>query len=231
MAGPGAKGGTITDLGAGADRQKADRLKKQLKKRLDEATDAEEKAKLAEDYHVAEVDSYYPRYFPFMEPYEGLYTAVRKDTEGSADVPLAQRALHAERPPMWKEIEEALAKGRDALESIQERRPKKAEGDNVGPSSTAPPSGEASGKKTRDQEARLNKTKEKKKSEPARESRDQGAKWNKTKEKKRWEPAMESEPAVDMHEDRRRMLYGKVKKQPKEDSRDKADDDDGFFEE
>lgn len=93
-----------------------------------------------------------------MEPYVGLYAGA-KAKEDSAEAPLAKRALHAERPPVWKEIEEAIEKGVDALESIQERRPKK-KADAVDPSSSAPPE-EASGKKPKDERAKSSKAKKK----------------------------------------------------------------------
>lgn len=108
------------------ERQKAERLRKQLKKRLEKADDPEEKASLEKELHIADVDWYYTRYFPFMEPYISLYPA-GKTKEESGDEPIAKRALHSERPPVWKEIEEAVKEGQKALEAIQERRPEKTE--------------------------------------------------------------------------------------------------------
>lgn len=106
------------------ERQKAERLRKQLKKRLEEAADdPEEKANIEKELHIADVDWYYTRYFPFMEPYISLYP---KTKEESGDEPIAKRALHAERPPVWKEIEKAAEQDQKALEAIQERRPKNA---------------------------------------------------------------------------------------------------------
>lgn len=105
-----------------AERQKAERLRKQLKKRLDVATEPEEKAQLEEDLHRAEVDCNYTRYFPFMERYIALYAA-GKSKEDAGEEPLAKRAVHSERPPVWEEIEEAMVQGQMALERIQERRP------------------------------------------------------------------------------------------------------------
>lgn len=106
-----------------AERQKAERLRKQLKKRLDKADDPEEKAKLEEEVHIADVDWHYAKFYPFMERYVGLYlTAKPSETpDESGDVPTAKRALHSERPPMWKEIEAAMEKGQRALMAIQER--------------------------------------------------------------------------------------------------------------
>lgn len=103
------------------ERQKAERLRKKLKKQLGEATDPEEKAKLQADFHIADVDVHYTRYFPFLERYEGLYAAEqsKEDPDGQT---IAERALHSARPPMWKVVEEAMAKGQAALSALQERR-------------------------------------------------------------------------------------------------------------
>lgn len=107
------------------ERQKAERLRKQLKKRLDKADDPDEKAKLEEEFHIADVDWHYAKYFPFLERYVGLYLTAKPtekaDETETDDVPTAKRALHSERPPAWKEIEAAMAKGERALKAIQER--------------------------------------------------------------------------------------------------------------
>lgn len=101
------------------ERQKAERLRKQLRKRLEDA-EPEDKAKLEGELHIADVDWHYAKYFPFMERYVGLYLSA-KTSEASADKPIAKRALHSERPPMWKEIETAMEQGERALVAIQER--------------------------------------------------------------------------------------------------------------
>lgn len=94
-------------------------MRRQIKKRLDDA-EGEEKARLEEELHIADVDWHYAKYFPFMERYVGLYLAA-KTPEASDDKPIAKRALHAERPPVWKEIETAMEQGERALVMIQER--------------------------------------------------------------------------------------------------------------
>lgn len=81
---------------------------------------------MEKELHIADVDCYYARYFPFLEPYISLFPKT-KDEAGDDDEPVAKRALHAERPPVWKEIEEAVAAGQKALEAIQERRPEKTD--------------------------------------------------------------------------------------------------------
>lgn len=110
------------------ERKKAERLRKKLKKQADEVTDPEEKASIEADLHIADVDYHYTRYFPFLERYESLYTA-SEDSKGdeAEGQPAAIRALHSERPPMWKVIEEAMRNGQAALEELQERRPEKSQ--------------------------------------------------------------------------------------------------------
>ncbi|KAI3400925.1 hypothetical protein diail_1132 [Diaporthe ilicicola] len=111
------------------ERKKAERLRKKLKKQADEATDPEEKARIEADLHIADVDYHYTRYFPFLERYESLYTAPESPKEDDADgQPAAMRALHSERPPMWKVVEEAMGHGEAALMELQERRPEKTQG-------------------------------------------------------------------------------------------------------
>ncbi|KAG6365177.1 hypothetical protein INS49_006785 [Diaporthe citri] len=110
------------------ERKKAERLRKKLKKQADEATDPGEKASIEADLHIADVDYHYTRYFPFLERYESLYTA-SEDSKGdeAEGRPAAIRALHSERPPMWKVVEEAMRNGQAALEELQERRPEKSQ--------------------------------------------------------------------------------------------------------
>lgn len=110
-----------------AERKKAERLRKKLKKQADEATDPEETARIEADLHIADVDYHYTRYFPFLEKYESLYTSPEnpKDDDDADGQPAAMRALHSERPPMWKAVEEAMGNGEAALVELQERRPEK----------------------------------------------------------------------------------------------------------
>ncbi|KAI7787927.1 rrna-processing protein efg1 [Diaporthe eres] len=110
------------------ERKKAERLRKKLKKQADEATDPEEKASIEADLHIADVDYHYTRYFPFLERYESLYTASDESKGEEAEgQPAAVRALHSERPAMWKVVEEAMRSGQAALEELQERRPEKSQ--------------------------------------------------------------------------------------------------------
>lgn len=112
-----------------AERKKAQRMAKQLRKQIEQANDPEEIESLKKDLHIAEVDTNYAIYYPFMERYISLYTVAKEAKESTAEekAALAKLALHAPRPSMWSVIEKAMAEGKDALERIQERRPETAE--------------------------------------------------------------------------------------------------------
>lgn len=128
-----------------------------MRKRLDKASEPDDKAKIEEEFHIADVDYHYTRYFPFLEHYVSLYAAAKPEGDAS-DGPIAKRSLHSERPPMWKEIEAAMEKGQGALERIQERRADKA-------SSTAPLEG-AAGEKSTVGDAKAKKAKKESRSGP-----------------------------------------------------------------
>jgi hypothetical protein len=100
-------------------------MAKQLRKQIEQATEPEEIETLKKDLHIAEVDTNYAIYYPFMERYISLYTVAKeaKETTAEEKAALAKLALHAPRPPMWSVIEKAMVAGKDALEKIQERRP------------------------------------------------------------------------------------------------------------
>ncbi|KAK0748651.1 hypothetical protein B0T21DRAFT_380431 [Apiosordaria backusii] len=109
------------------ERKKATRIAKQLEKKLAQATDADEIAKLKTDLHKAEVDIAYAIYYPFMEPYISLYA---KPAAGEEEK--ATQYLHTERPPMWALIEKTREEGREALERLQNRKPQDdAEGEEA----------------------------------------------------------------------------------------------------
>lgn len=104
------------------ERKKADRLAKQIRRQLENATDEEEVRRLKTDLHTAEIDSIYARNFPYREPYISLYPVARPG-EKSEDASSAAKALRSERPPMWKVIEQAAKSGNKALAEIRERTP------------------------------------------------------------------------------------------------------------
>lgn len=111
------------DLTALPERRKAERLAKQIEKQLKACDDPQQKEKLEADLHVAQIDTLYSRYFPFLERYISLYPAKgsAQDTEQSEGASTAQKALRSERPPMWSTIEAAAKQGTAALVAIQER--------------------------------------------------------------------------------------------------------------
>ncbi|KAI1326348.1 hypothetical protein F5Y16DRAFT_375005 [Xylariaceae sp. FL0255] len=109
------------------ERKKADRLAKQIRTQLKSTTDPADIEKLQADLHIAEIDALYAKHFPHRERYISLYpvAALGLSTQGGAkpeDASSAARALHSERPPMWKVIEEAAVKGSRALTAITERK-------------------------------------------------------------------------------------------------------------
>ncbi|KAI0010133.1 hypothetical protein F4779DRAFT_323465 [Xylariaceae sp. FL0662B] len=109
------------------ERKKADRLAKQIRSQLETAKSEQEIKKLETDLHTAEVDSLYARYFPHREAYVSLYPVASLGLsvhggEKPETASSAAQALHSERPPMWREIEQASKKGDDALVEIRERK-------------------------------------------------------------------------------------------------------------
>jgi hypothetical protein len=102
------------------------RLSKQLRRKIEKCEDDKEKERLEQDLHIAEVDEAYAQYFPLAEPYISIYPNARAqesdDTE-EGKAAIAQAALRAERPPMWKEVEKAMLEGPRALNELRERRP------------------------------------------------------------------------------------------------------------
>lgn len=102
------------------------RLSKQLKRKIDKCEKEEEKKRLEQDLHITEVDEAYAQYFPLAEPYISIYPnakAQESDETEEGKAAIAQAALRAERPPMWQEVEKALAEGPRALSELRERRP------------------------------------------------------------------------------------------------------------
>ncbi|KAI1458294.1 hypothetical protein F4805DRAFT_425183 [Annulohypoxylon moriforme] len=104
------------------ERKKADRLSKKIKSQLETATDEKEIEKLNADLHRAEIDGIYTRYFPYRERYISLYPVTAQGEDKKEDASSAVQALHNERPPMWKIIEETSAKGIRELIILRERR-------------------------------------------------------------------------------------------------------------
>ncbi|ETS80737.1 hypothetical protein PFICI_08266 [Pestalotiopsis fici W106-1] len=115
------------------ERQKADRLAKQLQKQIANTEDEEQLEKLKRHLHIAQIDSLYANYFPLREKYISLYSSVLKDSNGAQSAEeakaeakstnLAAKSLNSERPQFWSVIEKAAEKGMPALSAIRERKP------------------------------------------------------------------------------------------------------------
>ena len=107
-----------------AERKKAARLVKQLRRKLEEDPSSDEADDLKRQLHVAEVDEAYTIYHPHIEPYISLYgkgDADEEDDDGKP-VPAAKAALSSERPPMWAVVEQTMEEGPEALNRLKERR-------------------------------------------------------------------------------------------------------------
>ncbi|PHH79550.1 hypothetical protein CDD82_2324 [Ophiocordyceps australis] len=112
------------------ERKKASRLVKQLRHQLEANTDPDDVPRLKQELHVAEVDEAYSRYHPHLEPYISMYGNVKTDQDVVGKVSVAKIALvKAEKPPLWKAVEEAMEQGMQALIRLRERRPDVNEGD------------------------------------------------------------------------------------------------------
>ena len=87
------------------ERQKATRLLKQRRKRLESVSPADSSySECQRAVHQAEVDLNYARYFPLMMKYQSLYA---KQDAPEADGPATQ----AKRPDMWYRVEQAMTEG------------------------------------------------------------------------------------------------------------------------
>ena len=102
----------------------------------------EDRTRLADETHIADVDVAYTTYFPLLEPYVSLYPDARRGAEDHDDdddddnddhnttskkTPAARAALHAPRPDMWRIVEQTMAQGQRALERLRDRRAVPAE--------------------------------------------------------------------------------------------------------
>lgn len=100
------------------------RLAKQLKRKIGESTNTEERIRLQHDLHVAEVDEAYAVNFPHAEPYISLYIGNKPSDPGEGNgepIPAAKAALTAERPPIWSTVEKAMEQGADTMRRLRER--------------------------------------------------------------------------------------------------------------
>ena len=91
-----------------AERQKATRLLKKLRKRLLAAESTEEVETLKAQMHVAEVDLNYTQYCPLSEVYVSLYPP---KVSSSNDADSSNEVESKPKPPMWGEVEKCMEDG------------------------------------------------------------------------------------------------------------------------
>lgn len=93
-----------------AERQKATRQLKKLRRRLIEAQSEEEVTIIKGKMHIAEVDLNYTQYYPLYQRYISLYP--QRDGDGSRS---GHQDEHIEdsikKPPMWAEVEKRMVEG------------------------------------------------------------------------------------------------------------------------
>ena len=107
-----------------ADRQKATRVLKRLKKELAAAEDEEEKGALQKKLHNAEVDVNYAISYPLMKPYSSLYPKSKKtsknaETDDSDEAKSRPEEVDGPKGDvaMWKLVEQAMEEG--TLETLR----------------------------------------------------------------------------------------------------------------
>ncbi|CAK7229249.1 18S rRNA maturation protein [Sporothrix bragantina] len=144
------------------ERKKAMRRQKQLQKRHDATEDETEKAEMAADLAVAEIDVLYPQYYPFLEAYVSLYPQSGKKGDGEEDEEKDDdkdkdidptKFFKGPRPAMWDTIKAAYEKGGiRALEAIRDRQPAKEDkkADKTGSKAASETNGDKLGKKQKE---------------------------------------------------------------------------------
>jgi hypothetical protein len=102
--------GIILQCSHSAERQKATRQLKKLRRRLIEAQSEEEVTTIKGKMHIAEVDLSYTQYYPLYQRYVSLYP--QRDADGSES---GHQDEHVEdstkKPPMWAEVEKRMVEG------------------------------------------------------------------------------------------------------------------------
>ena len=97
------------------ERQKATRALKKLQRRLDaSSSESGDYDQLAKEVQDAKIDVYYTMYHPLTEKYQSLFP--RRGTTGGEGP--AARKLVAERPALWKVVEQCTADG--TLEALRD---------------------------------------------------------------------------------------------------------------
>ncbi|KFZ12264.1 hypothetical protein V502_07183 [Pseudogymnoascus sp. VKM F-4520 (FW-2644)] len=115
------------------ERQKATRTLKKLKKRLLEATTAEDVEDIKSQMHIAEVDLNYAHSYPLNERYISLYPP--KGAEEGVD-----QQNDAVKPPMWAEIERRMEEGtlKELRYGVREGHVEKPKTNRQKPATTKP---------------------------------------------------------------------------------------------
>lgn len=143
-----------------AERQKATRQLKKLRKRLLESTSVDEVEALKKQMHVGEVDLNYTQYFPLSETYISLYPP--KSSAG-AEVEDC-RADEGSKPLMWAEVEKSMEEGtltrlRNRTVTAQVGPPKRTERKNAIPKPKVQPKIDMAGMNRRERRG-LNRIKD-----------------------------------------------------------------------
>ena len=101
------------------ERQKATRIHKRLKKRLDayasSPNNTSEHAQLEKSVHDAEIDLNYTIYHPLTEKYQSIFPR-QEHADGGGETPA--RKLVVEKPAMWHVVERCAAEG--TLEALRD---------------------------------------------------------------------------------------------------------------
>ena len=102
-----------------ADRRKAERNLKKLKRELSLSEDQSKKSDLEQRIHNAEVDLNYAMYYPLLKPYSSLYPNAKheknktedatdsEDAQGQTEEPVGPKGDHT----VWRAVEEAMESG------------------------------------------------------------------------------------------------------------------------
>lgn len=93
-----------------AERQKATRQLKKLRRRLLEAKSEEDVTTVKAKMHVAEVDLNYTQYYPLLQSYVSLYPQkdIGRSETGNQDEHIDDMT---KKPPMWAEVEKRMVDG------------------------------------------------------------------------------------------------------------------------
>lgn len=126
--------GRHSSLTSSAEKQKATRMLKKLKKQLLEATTTEEVEDIKTKMHVVEVDLNYTHYYPLNERYVSLYPQKGAEEEENT------KEKEAVKPPVWAEIEKRMEDGtlKELRYGVREGHAERPKSQKPKPSATKP---------------------------------------------------------------------------------------------